>query len=404
MAAAPVYWWKFPLPGKGTHLLRVRNIGTGSQEVLLDGTLLEAPPGTMQFTGPAASLLELQQAGGSWALVVDGFLAEAYNPDPSMAEALPALWWKFSMTGLGTHHVRVRNIGVPGQEILLDGTPLDAPEGTMAFTGPGGSLLQLQKYEGVWVLTVDGAVIHQCAQQTEDGGASFVWNFTLPSTGRHHQVYAMNVGTPAQEVAIDGMKVAAPPGQASFTGPGGSLLEMQKSGDSWVLLVDGQLCQASTVEAENAGPALEASWTFFGPTTGLAHQLKAVNIGRKGQQVYIDGTLLSGPDGQTAFTGPGGVLLELKKASAEWELMVDGLRLEDHNNKVTMSGAVAATGARAPVSSGVALPQGVSYDAATGKYMANLRVKGKFKFLGEFDTPDQAHARYLEEKAAVGEA
>lgn len=43
------------------------------------------------------------------------------------------------------------------------------------------------------------------------------------------------------------------------------------------------------------------------------------------------------------------------------------------------------------------LPQGVSFDSSTGSYQANIRAKtGRFVFLGEFRTPDEAHQRYLE--------
>mmetsp|Transcript_67665 Transcript_67665/g.201221 ORF Transcript_67665/g.201221 Transcript_67665/m.201221 type:complete len:406 (+) Transcript_67665:76-1293(+) len=400
-AELPVHWWKLPLSGSGTHLLRVKNIGTGSQEVLLDGTPLDAPPGTTQFTGPGASLLELQQADGVWNLLVDGNVAEAYTPCVSMNDALPPVWFKFSLPNLGTHHVRVKNIGLPGQDIMLDGTPLDAPEGTMAFTGPGGNLLELVKHEGIWVLLADTQVIHQSPPET-GARPSLVWYVTLPSTGRRHQVYVTGMGTQYQDFEVDGFKVMAAPGQLTFTGPGGSLLELQQNGDSWVLLADGTPFHPSNADTVSGGQGQEVAWTFFGPTTGLAHQIKAVNIGRKGQQVYIDGNLVPGPDGQTAFTGPGGVLLELQQGVSGWDLRVDGCGLEDHNNKVTLSGAVAATGARAPVSSGSALPQGVSQDPATGKFTANIRVKGKFKFLGEFATPAEAHARYLEEKNALG--
>jgi len=43
------------------------------------------------------------------------------------------------------------------------------------------------------------------------------------------------------------------------------------------------------------------------------------------------------------------------------------------------------------------LPQGVSFDSSHGAYQASLRAKsGKFIFLGEFATPEEAHQRYLE--------
>jgi hypothetical protein len=43
------------------------------------------------------------------------------------------------------------------------------------------------------------------------------------------------------------------------------------------------------------------------------------------------------------------------------------------------------------------LPQGVSFDAQTGLFQSNIKSKaGRFVFLGEFTTPEEAHKRYLE--------
>jgi len=43
------------------------------------------------------------------------------------------------------------------------------------------------------------------------------------------------------------------------------------------------------------------------------------------------------------------------------------------------------------------LPQGVSFDTSTGSYQANIKSKvGRFVFLGEFATAEEAHQRYLE--------
>lgn len=43
------------------------------------------------------------------------------------------------------------------------------------------------------------------------------------------------------------------------------------------------------------------------------------------------------------------------------------------------------------------LPQGVSLNAASGLYQANIRaMSGKFVFLGEFSTAEEAHQRYIE--------
>jgi len=414
-AIQQVLWWKFPLPGLGVHMLRVRNVGLADQEVLLDGTPMDAPPGTATFTGPGASLLELQQRiDGTWLLLVDGKAVEPYSPDPTPLEMLPVVWWKFSThDSAGTHHLRVTNIGSPWQEILLDGTPLEAPEGTTTFTGPGGALLELQKRDGIWVLLVDGTVHQQCNPYADGDEQAAVWNFSLPGTGQH-QLCVANLGTQRQEVLLDGRQIAAPPGQMSFTGPGGSLLELQNTGGAWTLFVDGSGVEQarSSPSGESPAAASEGSWVFFGMTTGIAHQMKVTDIGRRGQQVYVDGNLIPGPDGQTAFTGPGGVLLELKQLTVDdWALFVDGKSVEDHNTGVMSTSEAAAGGAedssrdvRLPVSSGTELPQGVSFDSSSGKYTSNIRVKGKFKCLGEFSTPEEAHTRYLEAKKALGDA
>lgn len=395
-----VLWWKFPLPGLGTHLLRVTDIGTQTQEVLLDGTLLEAPPGTLTFTGPGASLLELQGAGDAWNLLVDGTTAERYIPQMTPAQAPEITWFKFSLPALGTHHVRVTNIGRAGQQILLDGAPLEAPEGTMQFTGPGGALLELQMKECVWVLLIDGDPVYQCNPNVGSQGESFLWNFATP-IGTHY-MFVTDVGTPGQQVFIDGNQVHGPPAQTDFTGPGGSFLQLQQSGESWLLSVDGVAVEPTTAENVAANSGVDMTWSFTTPHSGHAHQVRVLNIGRKGQQVFIDGTLIPGPDMQTAFTGPGGTLLELKMKEDLWRLFVDGTCIEESSTSPTIpAGAPAIEAqtdpARLPVSQD-ALPQGVSFDSSSGKYTASIRVHGKFRCLGEFATLEEAHDKYLEAK------
>jgi len=395
-----VLWWKFPLPGLGTHLLRVTDVGTETQEVLLDGILLEAPPGTLIFTGPGACLLELQGAGDAWNLSVDGTTAERYIPQMTPMEAPQITWFKFLLPALGTHHVRVTNIGRPGQQILLDGAPLDAPEGTMQFTGPGGALLEIQKKDCVWVLSVDGDPVYQCNPNAGSQGESFLWNFAT-SIGTHY-MFVTDVGTDGQQVFIDGNQVHGPPRQTGFTGPGGSFLQLQQSGELWLLSVDGVAVEPTTAEDIAANSGVDMTWSFVTPHSGHAHQVRVVNIGRKGQQVFIDGTLIPGPDMQTAFTGPGGTLLELKMRDDLWRLFVDGTCIEESSMSSTTPAAVPGTevqtdAARSPVSHD-ALPQGVSFDSSSGKYAASIRMHGKFRCLGEFATLEEAHNKYLEAK------
>lgn len=325
-------WWKFSSGTAGTHLLRGKALGTAEQEVWLDGALVDAPAGTTTFTGPGAVLLELQQtAEGHWTLLVEGAPAETYSPDSGPMQSPAVAWWKFPLQGMGTHHLRVTHIGTTEQVVFLDGTPIDAPSGTMTFTGPGASLLDLRQSDGVWVLAVDGVIHHQ--HDPSDGpGQLYMWNFALP-TGAH-QLCVSNIGAAGQDIMLDNVRIPAPPGTTMFTGPGGALLELQRRGEDWALLVDGVDASAS----DQIGGAAEASWTFLAPQTGAAHQMRVVNIGRKGQEVWIDGTAVPAPDGTTTFTGPGGALLELRPSGHAWSLFVDGVGIEDYNARSSTVG------------------------------------------------------------------
>eukprot|EP00931_Biecheleriopsis_adriatica_P101175 TRINITY_DN76378_c0_g1_i1.p1 TRINITY_DN76378_c0_g1~~TRINITY_DN76378_c0_g1_i1.p1 ORF type:complete len:419 (+),score=93.40 TRINITY_DN76378_c0_g1_i1:149-1405(+) len=401
--AAKAFWFKFTVAG-GSHLLRLRNPGTLEQEVLLDGAPVEAPPGTLTFTGPAASLLELQDIGdGNWRLLLDGAEVETYTPEDTRS---PICWWKFAASGgaSGTHHVRVKDIGRPNQEVLIDGAPLEAPPGTMTFTGPGACLLELKREGGDWILYVDGQPLQQAnpAQDTQD--PALVWEIELP-TGRH-TVSARCLNQRGHQIFLDGVDLQAPEGSTAFTGPGGCLLEIQKFDDgAWHLVSEGQSLGPGLSTADAAGSPTEASFSFVLPATGASHTLQAFNVGRQGQLVFIDGTELQAPPGTLTFTGPGGCLLELKLLENRWSLFVDGQGVSSISGRSSsLPGPVSLVGgdARMPVSPEELLPQGVSLDSSSGKYTAQIRVGGRFKNLGEFNTPAEASARYQAARKEMG--
>jgi len=390
-------WWKFAVPGSaGTHLLRAKDLGAAGQQVWLDGVLLEAPEGTLLFTGPGAVLMQFQQSAAEpgWDLLIEGVPAERYNPDAGPLESPAVAWWKFPVQGMGTHHVRVTDIGTAEQTVFLDGTPLDAPPGTMTFTGPAASLLELQQRDNRWVLVVDGgSVFHQHNPNADPSSPLLVWNFSLPSTGSH-QLRVANMGASGQEIYLDNTLIPAPEGTTTFTGPAGALLELRRQGSEWILLVDGVLVEAGG--SGQTGGFFEAGWTFFSPITGQAHQVRVANIGRTGQEFSIDGVVLPAPDGTTTFTGPGGALLEIRPAGHAWSLFVDGIAVEDFNARASTQ-----PGQRVAVDTSI-LPQGVSYDAESKVYKANIKVGGKFRFLGDFPTAQEAHERYLKAKQELG--
>merc|ERR1712129_619701 len=89
-----------------------------------------------------------------------------------------------------------------------------------------------------------------------------------------------------------------------------------------------------------------------------------------------------------------------------WSLFVDGIGVEDYNARSsTMASAAAGAavaGQRAAVDTSGSLPQGVSYDSEARVYKANIKVGGRFRFLGDFATPTEAHERYKAAKQELG--
>eukprot|EP00441_Pelagodinium_beii_P027854 CAMPEP_0197654420 /NCGR_PEP_ID=MMETSP1338-20131121/38841_1 /TAXON_ID=43686 ORGANISM="Pelagodinium beii, Strain RCC1491" /NCGR_SAMPLE_ID=MMETSP1338 /ASSEMBLY_ACC=CAM_ASM_000754 /LENGTH=388 /DNA_ID=CAMNT_0043229863 /DNA_START=41 /DNA_END=1207 /DNA_ORIENTATION=+ len=388
MAAAEVFWWKFAA-GSGSHLIRVKNPGTDVQEVMLDGAVVEAPPGTLAFTGPAATFLQLEDRGyGQWALLADGAEVSPYVPEGSSSAPSQICWWKLEISGTGTHHVRVKDIGTSRQQVWIDGAPLEAPPGTMTFTGPAACLLELVQRDGTWILTADGYPHHQ-QNPSADSAPALCWEFDL-ETG-HHTLAARCINESGQQFLLDGTDIQAPAGSLAFTGPGGTLLELRQAEDgAWHLVLEGTSLGAGLASFEAADAPIEAYFEFVVPSTGSQHCLQVSNVGRQGQLVWIDSIHVDCPDGTLMFTGPAGSLLEMKLQDNRWMLYLDGTCVSLPNSG----------GPRVPVMTGGSLPQGVSIDPDTNKYTAAIRVGGRFKNLGSFDTPEEASRRYQEAKAA----
>lgn len=397
-------WWKFRVCN-GVHLVRAVDINHPSQSVHLDGECLDAPAGTLIFTGPCASLLEFQESDTGWNLFVDGECAEPYDPGVSGAldPAQNVTWFKFSLaTGGSWHHVRVVNMGSPLQQVYLDAELMEAPEGTSTFTGPNASFLELVKKDGIWVLLVDGSTFHQHNPNANPSDPEHTWDFSLPGTGSH-RLHVTHVGRPGQEINLDNCRVAAPEGTLVFTGPGASLLEFQQQLDGrWLLLVDGTPYEAVSSDRRLLA---EAYWTFLAPQTGTVHQMRVLNVGRSTQEISIDSVVVPAPPGTTFFTGPGGTLLELRPQSGTWTLFVDGVEAENFNARSsTLVGNAVGDGSavlnkRSVVDTGSILPMGVSQDVETGQYQATIKIDGRFKNLGIFATPEEAQVRYLAAKA-----
>jgi hypothetical protein len=404
-STADVLWWKFTVEGSsGMHQVRVKNIALPQREIIVDGAPLDAPAGTTTFTGPGGALLQLEEREGAWVLLVDGQAAEGWAPEESGQLApVDVAWWKFALPGsMSMHQVRVKNLGGSGQEIYVDGAFLEAPDGTKAFTGPAGTLIELQVRFGDWVLLVDGRVAERHFPDVDGNDLPLLWEFEITGAG-NHQVRVEHAGKRGQAVYIDQVHVPGPQGQMTFTGPAGCLLDLQPLGDgTWGLLVDGVQVDQTLVSNGASGKGSQA-FTFLS-ADGHSHELRLQVDSQNCQSVFIDGVIVPAPSGQTAFTGPAGLLLELRPSVATgYSLFVDGVNLWEHNSRCSSASAALpvcdSALTRAPVAvEAVGLPQGVSYCRESGKYSATIRLGGRFQSLGEFATPEEAAAKYAEAK------
>lgn len=93
--------------------------------------------------------------------------------------------------------------------------------------------------------------------------------------------------------------------QSAVTGPGGTLLEWVHEQHGWVLFVDGVAVGIPVEDPAKKAAAQqvpqEADFDLYSPVTRDWHQIRATNIGSRGTQFFIDGSLVGGEDYQLSL-------------------------------------------------------------------------------------------------------
>lgn len=288
---------------------------------------------------------------------------------------------------------------------------------------------------------------------------SRTWFFLLPDTGAH-EFRVENLGSADQRCFINGAFLECPPGTTLFTGPGASLLELRKGPSGrWQLLVNGSLVEDYNAGKHSKGDENsirelrsmgEGSYTIAAKFAAESVGLKVV---RKFRFIALDafheieiahkdwiwhflynGQVLDrlthsmGEDKcKTDFTVdiPGGrrlfaeIRMEWAEAKRLWSYalainhmpvptywtMAGGYdntvmppEILDNSPSAADRPVIATEEQEVPLPVDLSsMPQGVSYDATSRVFQANIKVKGRFMFLGEFKTPEEAHERWREE-------
>jgi len=285
-----------------------------------------------------------------------------------------------------------------------------------------------------------------------------IWNFFLPESGSH-QFRVEKIGDAGQQVFIDGELQKATEARV-FTGPSNAFLEFRRCQDAqtWSFMVNGHYVEDYTPNRRATGdeslrelrgrpdgsyiiapsfevPELEALVVRkFRLKAG--HHQHEVQVAHSDcvWQVVVDGNLVSREchrmrdnDGHVSFNIEAHLpaVLEMRWAGKEnkWQYaltvnntevpaywMYGGLHLTHAETVIVIAevpvpapppspefAGLDAVAPEEPLTDIARLPQGVTFDAASGAYHANIRsVAGKFICLGAFRTAHEAHQKYVE--------
>jgi len=281
--------------------------------------------------------------------------------------------WNFLLpeSPAGSHELRADHLGSSDQTVYVDGMPLEAPPGTTMFTGPCGSLLELQLMNGKWELMVNGFIV-----ESYSAGKRGTQDDSLRDLrSRPDGAYTIATSFSADGMALNTVR------KFRFTARG-ELHDVDVAHADWVwqIIHNGQLLDRRQHSVwENTG-----SCRFQVDVAGGSKlEVEVLMSWDMIKMIWFYSLLvnrMSVPPYWTKFRG------EMPEVSIPEVVGDSSEPLTEHVEPAPVVPEIPAV-----------LPQGVSYDSSSCSYQANIRQNNKFLFLGEFRTAEEAHARYLEE-------
>jgi len=293
--------------------------------------------------------------------------------------------WNFLLPSTGQHQLRVEQLGSLGQLVFIDGDQQPMRE-ALLFTGPENSLLELRKgSRGQWSLLVNGLTVEDYHEGHRPSGDESLRELRGKPDGSYL------ISTEFAAANLSSLHVI----RIFRFMARGAVHEVQVSHKEciWQVIFDGRVVERAVHKLKDnnsevsfrlevdSGQRLDAvlkmTWNSLAMVWRYTLTVQGVEIPlywSKGK-----GDIVPAPELCEVLAAEG---LPTPSAPPEAELSQVA---EDQ-----------------PVPESVApteqlLPQGVSFDALGGSYQATIRSKtGKFVFLGEFTTPEEAHRCYLE--------
>lgn len=295
--------------------------------------------------------------------------------------------WNFLLPESGVHQCLVHQLGQPGQQVFIDGVAQVAREGHLIYAGPGNSLLELRYQERAqsWTLLVNGLCVEDYSPGKRHGGDDSLRELRSRPDGSY-------LIQPDFDASLEMNVIRKYRFEAC-----GKLHEVELTHDHgvWEVIADRKVvdrkahgmtdmsCEARfNIEAAN-GELLDAC-------VRMRYDLILV--------IWKYSMTVNGVDIPIYWTKTKGVVqppVEPPVIVAEAAPLAD---LADMSQRFAPECARLDPVEVAPDDTcPEELPQGVSFDAAAGSYQATIRGKtGKFIFLGEFRTAEEAHEKYLE--------
>jgi len=293
--------------------------------------------------------------------------------------------WNFLLPDTGAHELIADNLGRKNQTVRIDGVFLEAPEGCLQFTGPGGSLLELRnarlQKDGAWELLVNGLAVEEYSPSKRKSGDDSLRDLK----GRPDGSYT--IATTFKAAGLD-LNVVR---KYRFTAKG-VLHEVAVAHQDWVWQVihNGEILERlahsmweskgscafeiQIDESTKANAEVKMFWDTFLMIWTYNFSVNNISIHHCYTKTHKDVVNFVPPEVIGAPDEPPQAAATSKDVEAEAK----------ENSRTAME-----------------LPQGVSYDASCGSYQANIRMHNRFVFLGEYATPEEAHQRYLEEAEKI---
>lgn len=338
--------WHFLLPESGSHVLQVDGIGTLSQQVRFDGVLLPQRGPCLTFTGSSDSsescdfeLRLLDKKTERWALFVNDLMVEEYLEGK-----------RTSMVGREECQDALRDLR-------------NMPDGSYTIAVQFDS----QNFSSVNVIRKFRFLTHDILHEVGVAHSEAIWQVVLDGhlAERRSHHWTDNNGMLDFDVPISSTSSPSPTFRDDMV-RGRMEMEWSSREMKWVyfLRVNGVPIPCAWMKAKGDLPGVVPPQVCSGMAS-VEGRHTAPRVVVHPQSPPSRSTSSNPYEGRE---GPGANLLHdcaEPRADPHPEMQI--------------------------------LPQGVSYDSETGTYQANIRNRaGKFVFLGEFETVEEAHQKYLE--------